>query len=467
MANQVNRLGPHSIEAEEAVLGSILINPEALPVCAFLEPGDFWEKKHGWIFETYKQMAAQGIDIDYMTVVEHLRNRRTPTNDVMLEAVGGPAYITYLINSTPTHIYAETYAKIVRIAAMRCNLLDASGKIAQLAIDSELEWPDLKAKVQTVLDDATGHNDYGDLMPVSEAVSTAMQEWETAVNDPKDVRGFALGFPHVDRYFAGFDPGWVISLIMPTNAGKTTVALQMVWQSLIHQSHILFVPTEMKPERIVNRLVSQALGLKRNALRTGKDGDPYEIMRTYEQLQRESLTFLESRRPTIQAVEQKARQLKRRLGSKFGVLVIDSASNIQNPDTKNIFDLTRSVINRIAALASDLHVLTVCTWQINRSSYGKMAVTSGRGGGDIENDSDFVFTFQSDELDYANGTKEAPADYKPQADGKRKAELICLKDRETGGTGTTFPFWFKPGLGFVPEEPERPAHVNLTNYKED
>lgn len=463
MAKPIERLGPHSIEAEEAVLGSILINPDALDVTDFLEPCDFFELKHAWLWEIVLKMHRSGEAIDNLTLVEALRNQGK------LEDIGGAAYITYLINSTPTHIYADTYAGIVKVAALRRKLMAAAGEIAQLAREAALEWPVLKAQAQTALDTAMGAHDYGDLLPMADATGEALDEWQRNVDDPRDVRGFSLGFRHVDQFFAGFDPGWVISFIMPTNAGKTTVALQMVWQSLVHQTHVLFVPTEMKPKRIVNRLVTQELHLPRNALRTGKGGEPREILDAYVKLREASITFLEDRRPTIQAIESKARALKRRLGSAFGVLVIDSASNVKNDDksVRSFFDLTRSVINRIAALASDLDVLTICTWQINRASYGKQAVTSGRGGGDIENDSDFVFTFESEDLDIANGTKPTPANWTPAEDGKRKARLITLKDRETGGNGMSFPFWFTPGRGFVPEIDEAPRQLSHYSLREE
>lgn len=116
-----------SIEAEEATLGSILINPEALDQIPWLKADDFFEVKNGWIFQTMKDLAARNMAIDNLTVVEALRQMGK------LVEVGGAAYITYLINSTPTHIYVATYAGIVEIAARKRRAIAFAGEIAQTA----------------------------------------------------------------------------------------------------------------------------------------------------------------------------------------------------------------------------------------------------------------------------------------------------------------------------------------------
>src|SRR4051812_15109105 len=128
--SQPEKIAPASPEAEEAVLGSILINPQAiLEVASFLQAADFFIVKNGWVWDAIHAIHERGEAIDNLTVIEELRHRG------QLDSIGGSAYITYLINNTPTHIHVETYGHMVESAAMRRRLLAAAGDIAQIALE--------------------------------------------------------------------------------------------------------------------------------------------------------------------------------------------------------------------------------------------------------------------------------------------------------------------------------------------
>src|SRR5258708_7404887 len=141
-----DKIAPHSSEAEEAVLGSILINPDSmLEVASFLQAADFFILRNGWIWEAVCAVHERGEAIDNLTVIQELRNRN------QLDSIGGSAYITSLINNTPTHIHAETYARIVERAAMRRRLLAAAGDIAQIALEENDEIGDVIEHAEAVL----------------------------------------------------------------------------------------------------------------------------------------------------------------------------------------------------------------------------------------------------------------------------------------------------------------------------
>src|SRR5258708_16962633 len=125
-----DKIAPHSSEAEEAVLGSILINPDSmLEVASFLQAADFFILRNGWIWEAVCAVLERGEAIDNLTVIQELRNRN------QLDSIGGSPYITSLINNTPTHIHAVTYARIVEPAATRRPLLPAPRGNAQGALE--------------------------------------------------------------------------------------------------------------------------------------------------------------------------------------------------------------------------------------------------------------------------------------------------------------------------------------------
>src|SRR5690348_10662465 len=135
---QPEKIAPHSAEAEEAVLGSVLINPDALfEVAAFLQGSDFFIVRNGWVWEAINAVHDRGEAIDSLTVIQELRNRG------QLDSIGGSAYITYLINNTPTHIHAETYGRMVERAAIRRRLLTAASEIAQTALEENAEINDV------------------------------------------------------------------------------------------------------------------------------------------------------------------------------------------------------------------------------------------------------------------------------------------------------------------------------------
>lgn len=433
----------HSIEAEENLLGALMYSTEALAdIQQFLEPGDFFEVKHQEIYRTILALFARGDAVDNVTVANALRAAGT------LESYGGSSYISQLVNSTETFVHASTYANIVKRAARKRRLIDTMGNVVQTVYDGNTEWADLKRYMQEQVDDATNDNDYGDLMPIDVAASNALADFEMAYADPCDVRGLRIGLDAADQTFAGFDPGWSMSFVMATNQGKTTLAVQML-QALVRQTHVMLVPTEMSQERVAKRIVTQMLNLPPNALRTGHTKQPAEIVNALGEVGGWPVEVLESRRPTIEEIKLRARQYKRRLGPLFGAIIVDSASNVGTKAGGKIFDVTRTVMNELAALCSDLNVLGILTWQANRESYESgIGVTSGRGAAEIEHASDMIFTFVDPELGYMNGTKQPPPDWSPHPQRWRQVKMVCVKDRESGNTGWTCPHWFVPGKGF-------------------
>lgn len=433
----------HSIEAEENLLGALMYSTESLPdIMQYLEPDDFFEVKHREIYRAILALFARGDAVDNTTVCNALRAAGT------LESYGGSSYITQLINSTETFTHASTYAQIVKRASRKRRLIDTMGSIVQTTYDGSTDWAELKKFVQERVDEATNDNDYGELMPIDIAANNALADFEVAYAEPCDVRGLRIGLEAADKTFAGFDPGWSMSFVMATNQGKTTLAVQML-QALVRQTHVMLVPTEMSQERVVKRIVTQMLDLPPNALRTGQTKQPTEVVNAMADVAGWQVEILESRRPTIEEIKLRARQYKRRLGSAFGAIIVDSASNVGTKQGGKIFDVTRTVMNELAALCSDLNILGILTWQANRESYeGGIGVTSGRGAAEIEHASDMIFTFVDPELGYMNGTKQPPPDWNPHPQRWRQVKMVCVKDRESGNTGWTHPHWFIPGKGF-------------------
>ncbi len=160
-----DQMAPHSVEAEEAVLGSILLNPEALfDVASFLQADDFFIVRNGWVWEAIVRLQERNEQIDYITIVEELRQQER------LEEIGGAAYITYLINHTPSSIYAETYGRIVERAAIRRRMLDAASRIARLAHEESADINDVIDQSEAALFAVTERRLRKDLVPIRNAI---------------------------------------------------------------------------------------------------------------------------------------------------------------------------------------------------------------------------------------------------------------------------------------------------------
>src|SRR5215510_351160 len=145
-SNSPDRVAPHSIDAEEAVLGSILINPDAiLEIASFLQSTDFFIVKNAWVYDAILAVHERGEAIDSLTVAQELRSRG------QLDNIGGPAYLIYLSNNTPTHIHAESYGRIVERESIKRRLLGAASDIAQTALEGNAEISEVIDRAESAL----------------------------------------------------------------------------------------------------------------------------------------------------------------------------------------------------------------------------------------------------------------------------------------------------------------------------
>lgn len=442
--DQRTDLPPHSIEAEEAVLGSVLIDQDCfLDVVNRVKAEDFFLSRHRDVFEAMCAIAERNEDIDNLTVIQEMVERET------LSDAGGPGYITQLINNTPSHTHALSYASLIAKAAVRRRMLTALGEAAMIAYRDNATLNDIVDKVWTILDDAAEHRGGAGLQTFYEAGDEALDEWLTWTANPADIRGFRTGIKPLDYMVGGFLPERVCSLIMPTSGGKSTVTRQILI-SLIEQGPGLLCPTEMSGKAMMHGLVSQALNLDSLSLQRGMSGDA--IGQKYAELMGKNGFMLNAARPTIANIETMARKLRRRFGTRPLWMIVDSGSNVDVPTAKNIFDKTSKVSNTLAQIAVDYNFWIFVTWQMNRQSYGNTGagINAGRGGGDIENDSDYVFTIDREEYKYKAGLSTPPAGWQPQSDGKEKCTVRCLKSRHNPIAGRAFDAWFTPGRGIVP-----------------
>src|SRR5512138_2261892 len=212
-----DQLAPHSIEAEEAVLGSILINPEALfEVLPFLNADDFFIVRHAWIWEFMLALHERRDTLDYLTIVSELEQTSK------LAEVGGAAYILSLINKTPSALNIEGYGHIVERMALRRKLIEAASQIARVAHSDETDIDNVIGKAEQAVFDVTERRLTRDLIPIKDAVSEYFDHVSFMSRHQEEVMGVPTGFIDLDRMLGGLQRSDLVIVAARPGMGKTS-----------------------------------------------------------------------------------------------------------------------------------------------------------------------------------------------------------------------------------------------------
>jgi replicative DNA helicase len=302
-------LAPHSSEAEEAVLGSILINPDVLDeVITIVFPPDFYILRNGYVYEAILAVRERGEDIDNLTVIQELRDRGR------LNDVGGSAYITYLLNSTPTHIHAETYANIVATVGTAPFAVSGSVRCGESSPGRKRRDCDVVDHAVQIMEAATLRRTAAFVSSGYDLVDEALDQFLLWTGDPAEVRGLRSGIPKLDQLIGGFGKGRMYTLYGATGMGKSTLAAWIV-TNFMEQAPGLVVSTEMDGVFWLQRAVSDLSGIEYRRLESGhlsKDEKDLaaQIYGRFHRL-RGNFTALRMSNPTPSDIRANVRRLRR------------------------------------------------------------------------------------------------------------------------------------------------------------
>lgn len=258
------QMAPHSLDAEEAVLGSILINPDAYyDVASFLQAEDFFIVRNAWVWEAITRLHERGEQIDYVTVVEELRQQKR------LEEIGGAAYITYLINHTPSSIYAETYGRIVERAALRRRILTAASTIARLAQQEDSDINEVIDQAEAALFAVTERRLHQELVPIRNVLAETFDRLELLYNQQTESLGVPMGFTDLDRLLGGLQKSDLIIVAGRPGMGKTSWLLTVAHNAAKAGARVAIFSMEMSNEQIAQRLLATETGITMHKLRLG------------------------------------------------------------------------------------------------------------------------------------------------------------------------------------------------------
>ena len=256
---------PHNIEAEEAVLGALLIDPEGIfRVLPFLRAEDFYLQKHRWIYESIIRIHDRRDPIDFLTLTTELEQRE------QLEAVGGAAYISQLINAVPSAVSIESYGRLVEQTAVRRRLLDAVSDIARLAYDEKLPIDQVVDKSEQSLFGVSQQRATRDLQPIQEVVQRYYDRVEYLYAHRGEPMGVPTGFHDLDRVLGGFQRSDLLILAARPGVGKTSLMITFALKAAEKGRTVALFSLEMSAEQLAQRMVAAISQIDAQRLRLGQ-----------------------------------------------------------------------------------------------------------------------------------------------------------------------------------------------------
>jgi replicative DNA helicase len=414
---------PHNVEAEESVLGAVMLSAEAAAVALeTLRPEDFYRPAHQSVFEAILALFDGNQAIDAITVSDWLRRNE------QLERTGGIAFLNHLMDAVPATSNVGYYVEIVDETASRRRLMRAGSEVGKMAMQSDRAIEEVldsaEAEVFAVADRRVGEG-LGRIGPLLQSTLERIEELGTQGGE---ITGVPTGFRDIDKKLAGLHPANLVVVAARPSMGKSALALNIAQNVAEDGSPVAFFTLEMSREEVVQRLLSSMASVDSNKLRTGQLGPEM-----WQKLARESSRLYEmpfyvddSPDLTVTAIRAKCRRLKRK--GDLGLVVVDYLQLMQGPARSDnrqqeIAEISRSLKN----LARELHVPVIAVSQLNRQleqrENKRPRLGDLRESGAIEQDADIVMFIYRDEY------------YNPDsADTRGIAEVSVAKHR-AGATG--------------------------------
>ena len=420
------KLPPHSVEAEQSVLGGLLLENEALDKIAdILSDNDFYRHDHRLIFQHISKLIEHNKPADIVTVAESLESTAE------LSGVGGLAYLGALAQNTPTAANIRRYAEIVRERAVMRKLVEVGSGIADSAFnpqgrDAQQLLDEAEARIFQIAEggkrSSEGFIDIKVLLPqVADRIDQLFQR-----DNPSDVTGIPTGFTDLDSMTSGFQPGELIIVAGRPSMGKTALSLNIAeFVALDYGAPVAVFSMEMAATQLAMRMIGSVGRLDQHKMRTGRleDDDWVRLTTALGKLNDAPIFIDEGAALGSFDVRARARRLHRQCG-KLGLIVVDYLQLMSAPVNRQgenrateISEISRS----LKALAKELDVPVVALSQLNRSVEqrpDKRPVMSDlRESGAIEQDADLILFIYRDEV------------YNAESPDKGTAEIIIAKQR--------------------------------------
>ena len=427
------RLPPHDIEAEEATLGSILIDSSALlKVVSILRPDDFYRERNRYCYEACLSLFSRNEAINQVTVTHELESMKR------LDDVGGPAYLSHLVSVVPTPLHVVHYANIVSRTATLRRLIDAAGEIAALGYEGGSDSELALSKAEEALFRVRTHQPARAFVSLRDVLDQYLEE-KAAIAEPLDGHGVPLasGYESLDQLLGGMQRSDLVILAARPGIGKSSLALNMSLNVARSGGIVGIFSLEMSREQIAIRLLASEAGVDGHRLRLGlyTEAEEQRIMDAIGSLSELPIYIDDTPLQTVVEMRSKARRLHQEHG--LDMLVVDYIGLIQGDGrTQNRVQELSEITRALKGLARDLNVVVVAASQLSRAVEMRPShrpqLSDLRDSGSIEQDADVVMFIYREDKYYTEEEWELrfPDKVYPQ----NVAELIVAKHRH-GPTG--------------------------------
>ena len=430
-----DRVPPQNIEAEQSVIGAMLIDKNAVSlVTEKLMPEDFYRQAHQVIYSAILTLHSKNEPIDMITLINELKKMNK------LDDVGGVAYVTLLANVVPTAANAKYHAQIVEDKSVLRQLVEGGTAIASLGYEGADDVPviiDQAEKMVLRISNRKGSKDFAE---ISEVLSDTINHIQAVLESKQSITGVATGFVDLDKLTAGLHPSDFIILAARPSMGKTALALNIAQNVAIRgaregqpKKRVAFFSLEMSREQLVQRMLCSEADVDAQRLRAGADirdkdtdnADLWNKLWVAADLLSNAQIFIDDTPGiTIMEMRSKARRLQAEGG--LDLVVIDYLQLMQGTSGRNSTDNRQQEVSEISrglkALARELNVPVLALSQLSRSvearQVKKPMLSDLRESGSLEQDADIVMFLYRD--DYYKGAEEAPTHI---------TELIVAKHR--------------------------------------
>lgn len=433
-----DNLPPQNIEAEQAVLGAIFLNTDALAdAMEYVEADDFYRRAHQILFQAMVNLNNDGEAIDVLTVQNYL------TTNNQLDDVGGVAYIAELATSVPTAANAGYYAKIVEGKSMLRRLISTATNIIMQANNGDDDVPSLLDSAERQIMDVSERRNRSGFREIKDVLNETLSDIDRLSQQSEDITGLPTGYREFDKMTAGLQPDNLIILAARPAVGKTAFALNIAQNvATSTDTSVAIFSLEMSAESLVNRMLCAEGSINANHLRTGQldEGEWQNLIVAMGALSNTSIFIDDTPGIKMAEIRAKCRRLAKEKGN-LGLVVIDYLQLIEGSNKESRQQEVSEISRQLKKLAKELSVPILALSQLSRGveqRQDKRPVLSDiRESGSIEQDADIVAFLYRDDY-YERGESKSEEDGDDQDSLNQdvgEVELIIEKNR-AGARGT-------------------------------
>ena len=432
-----DNLPPQNIEAEQAVLGAIFLNTDALAdAMEYVEADDFYKRSHQLLFQAMVDLNNNSEAIDVLTVQNYLS-----TNN-QLDDVGGVAYIAELATSVPTAANAGYYAKIVEEKSMLRRLISTATNIITQANNNDEDVPSLLDSAERQIMDVSERKNRSGFREIKDVLNEALNDVDRLSQQSEDITGLPTGYREFDKMTAGLQPDNLIILAARPAVGKTAFALNIAQNvATSTDTSVAIFSLEMSAESLVNRMLCAEGSINANHLRTGQldEGEWQNLIVAMGALSNTSIFIDDTPGIKMAEIRAKCRRLAKEKGN-LGLVVIDYLQLIEGSNKESRQQEVSEISRQLKKLAKELGVPILALSQLSRGveqRQDKRPVLSDiRESGSIEQDADIVaFLYRDDYYERGESKSDDSEDDEPLNQDVGEVELIIEKNR-AGARGT-------------------------------